>query len=209
MAIKAKEVWASREERRTDDLAEEGRMGCIYIYSMYMHYQHTHTHTQSSRTHTYTHTFTHSHTHSLTHSQSILSDPLHFSSLPPSLSPYLSCSLVHPLPLKAPTSLSLPPSLTVTHSLTPRSPPPHVSHSLSLCLSGSPLILKGTYEASAGGVEVKKVFYLTGAETERRALERLLLRRAEFTGQSLDANAKVHLYYFILICILRSIICIL
>ena len=50
---------------------------------------------------------------------------------------------------------------------------------------------EGTFEASAGGVEVKKVFYLTGAETERRALEKLLLRRAEFTGQSLDANAKV------------------
>lgn len=35
------------------------------------------------------------------------------------------------------------------------------------------------------------MFYLTGAETERRALEKLLLRRAEFTGQSLDANAKM------------------
>jgi hypothetical protein len=46
----------------------------------------------------------------------------------------------------------------------------------------------GTVEAAAGGMEVKKVTYLTGAENERRQLEKLLLRRADFTGQPLSAD---------------------
>ena len=36
------------------------------------------------------------------------------------------------------------------------------------------------------GMEVRKVFLLTGAEKERKSLEKLLHRRAEFTGQPLD-----------------------
>lgn len=40
----------------------------------------------------------------------------------------------------------------------------------------------GTFEAAIGGVEVKKVYELTGAESERQALEQLLIRRARFTG---------------------------
>jgi hypothetical protein len=44
----------------------------------------------------------------------------------------------------------------------------------------------GTVEAAAGGIEIKKVFVPVGAETERQQLERLLRRRAEFTGQPLD-----------------------
>lgn len=35
-------------------------------------------------------------------------------------------------------------------------------------------------------MEVRKVFLLTGAEKERKSLEKLLHRRAEFTGQPLD-----------------------
>jgi len=46
----------------------------------------------------------------------------------------------------------------------------------------------GTVEAAAGGMEVKKVTYLTGAENERRQLEKLLLRRADFTGQPLSTD---------------------
>ena len=46
----------------------------------------------------------------------------------------------------------------------------------------------GPVEAAAGGMEVKKVAYLTGAENERRQLEKLLLRRADFTGQPLSAD---------------------
>ena len=42
----------------------------------------------------------------------------------------------------------------------------------------------GTFEKSAGGMEVKKVFYLVGAEKERKELEKLLRRRAEFTGST-------------------------
>ena len=45
----------------------------------------------------------------------------------------------------------------------------------------------GTYEAmGAGGVEVRKVSVLTGAETERKELEKLLRKRAELTGSTAD-----------------------
>lgn len=45
-----------------------------------------------------------------------------------------------------------------------------------------------TVEAAVGGREVKKVSVLVGAEAERKALEALLIRRAEFTGSSLDGD---------------------
>lgn len=41
-----------------------------------------------------------------------------------------------------------------------------------------------TLEAAIGGREVKKVSQLVGAETERKLLETLLIRRASFTGSS-------------------------
>ena len=45
----------------------------------------------------------------------------------------------------------------------------------------------GTYEAmGAGGVEVRKVSVLTGAETERKELEKMLRKRAELTGSTAD-----------------------
>lgn len=47
---------------------------------------------------------------------------------------------------------------------------------------------EGTMESAVGGKEIKKVSTLVGAENERRALEGLLLRRAEFTGSSLDSG---------------------
>jgi kinesin family protein 5 len=46
----------------------------------------------------------------------------------------------------------------------------------------------GTVEAAIGGLEVKKVVFLVGAEKERQALEKLLHRRAEFTGQSFEGE---------------------
>lgn len=45
---------------------------------------------------------------------------------------------------------------------------------------------ENTVEAAAGGKEIKKVFMLVGAERERKELEKVLHRRAEFTGQPLD-----------------------
>eukprot|EP00596_Hydrurales_sp_CCMP1899_P005227 CAMPEP_0119050078 /NCGR_PEP_ID=MMETSP1177-20130426/68072_1 /TAXON_ID=2985 /ORGANISM="Ochromonas sp, Strain CCMP1899" /LENGTH=726 /DNA_ID=CAMNT_0007028065 /DNA_START=291 /DNA_END=2471 /DNA_ORIENTATION=- len=47
---------------------------------------------------------------------------------------------------------------------------------------------ENTVESAAGGREVKKVFMLVGAERERNDLEKLLHRRAEFTGQPLDGS---------------------
>lgn len=41
---------------------------------------------------------------------------------------------------------------------------------------------EGTVEMAAGGVEIKKVYMLVGAEEERRQLEKLLIRRAKFIG---------------------------
>jgi hypothetical protein len=43
---------------------------------------------------------------------------------------------------------------------------------------------EGTFEAAMGGVEVKKVSVLTGAETERQLLEQLLIKRAKFAGDT-------------------------
>ena len=40
------------------------------------------------------------------------------------------------------------------------------------------------YEAAAGGVELKKVTVLVGAERERQQLEALLIQRAKFTGDA-------------------------
>lgn len=45
-------------------------------------------------------------------------------------------------------------------------------------------MLAGTYEAAAGGVELKKVTVLVGAERERQQLEALLIQRAKFTGDA-------------------------
>lgn len=41
---------------------------------------------------------------------------------------------------------------------------------------------EGTVEMAAGGVEIKKVYMLVGAEEERKQLEQLLIRRAKFIG---------------------------
>ena len=50
--------------------------------------------------------------------------------------------------------------------------------------------LHNIYFFNLDGMEVRKVFLLTGAEKERKSLEKLLHRRAEFTGQPLD-NVEV------------------
>lgn len=44
---------------------------------------------------------------------------------------------------------------------------------------------EGTYEAATGAMETKRVFVLVGAEEERKQLEKLLIRRAKFTGSAL------------------------
>ena len=46
---------------------------------------------------------------------------------------------------------------------------------VSVCACGT-----GTYEAAAGGVELKKVTVLVGAERERQQLESLLIQRARY-----------------------------
>lgn len=46
---------------------------------------------------------------------------------------------------------------------------------VSVCACGA-----GTYEAAAGGVELKKVTMLVGAERERQQLESLLIQRARY-----------------------------
>jgi hypothetical protein len=47
---------------------------------------------------------------------------------------------------------------------------------------------EGTFERAMGGVEVKKVYMLVGAEEERRQLAELLLRRAKFIGSDPDSD---------------------
>lgn len=48
------------------------------------------------------------------------------------------------------------------------------------------LVEVNTLEAAIGGKEVKKVSVLVGAESERKLLEQLLMRRANFTGRTDD-----------------------
>lgn len=51
---------------------------------------------------------------------------------------------------------------------------------------------EGTVEMAAGGVEIKKVYMLVGAEEERQQLEKLLMRRAKFIGsEPLDEDTDI------------------
>lgn len=51
---------------------------------------------------------------------------------------------------------------------------------------------EGTFEAAMGGLEVRRVAVLVGAETERRQLEALLSQKAAFQGAPLSEPSKQH-----------------